>query len=91
MREVLGTILTRGNVFIHYFLTYPRPKKIPVYPLTRPTTAVKHILIQPPTEDTAYKGGLKNYFNWKKGFIDVSFTGIWRLLMPVFFENLVGD
>ena len=37
---------------------------------------VKHILIQSRTEDTAYKGSSNNYFYWKKGFIDVSLTGI---------------
>ena len=52
---------------------------------------VKHILKQPPAEDTSYKAVLKNYFCLKKGFIVVSLTGIWKFLMPVLCENFAGD
>ena len=43
---------------------------------------VKHILIQHPAEDTAYKGVLKNYFYLKKGFIVAALTGNWKFYCP---------
>ena len=38
---------------------------------------IRHILIQSPGDDTAYKGASKNYFCLKKGFSVVSFTCIY--------------
>ena len=43
LRGIASNLYARGpmfdpharHFFIHYFLTYPRPKKLPVYPLTR--------------------------------------------------------
>ena len=52
---------------------------------------VKHILIHPPGEDTALKAVSKNYLYFKKGFIVILLTGIWKFLMLVLCANFVGD
>ena len=57
------------SIFFSFFFFFFLLKNIP-------PVKVKHIFIQPPAEDTAYTGVLKNYFHWKKEFIIVSLTGI---------------
>ena len=49
---------------------------------------LKHILVQAPAGDTIYKEVMKKkYFYWKKGFIVVSLTVIWKFLMPILCEK----